>query len=331
MKDSPIPFERLKITTHEAWLEMRRQDVTASVVGCLLGFHEYVTPYGLWARMSGLIEDDKEENDFMRRGRLLEPVAINMLREERQQWIIEYPLEAYYRDPTARIGATPDAFAKDPSRKGFGVIQVKTVDASVFRKRWLYADNDPSVPDWILYQVMLEAHLTGASWAVIAILVNGYKLEDLRIVNVTLYPTVITRMRNLVEKFFLQVASGQPPEIDYARDKDPLSLVIGDDDGSSIDLSGWNEGPALALEDQFLSIEAIRIASRRKAIKAEVLHKVGTASSATFNGREFITARTIRRNTYTTKDSSYRDVRFKNQDGDVIEKSSLRFKNQEGY
>src|SRR4029079_19449389 len=111
------------LNERDRWLELRKRDVTASVAGALFGVHDFVTPYQLWALKSGLIEDNIVETAAMRRGRLLEPVAIRLLREERPTWRVE-PCSTYFRDPHARIGATPDALAIDPERTGFGIVQI---------------------------------------------------------------------------------------------------------------------------------------------------------------------------------------------------------------
>lgn len=293
------------------------QDVTASAAGALIGPHDFQTAYGLWALKSGLIDEEVEETPSMRRGRLLEPVALNMMREEMPSWSIE-AAGHYYRDPTCRIGATPDAFAIDPDRDGFGVVQVKTVSPAVFKKKWRdrYGENwndeygETAVPGWIAIQTMVEAHLTGASWAVVAALVLDHGFE-MYTVDVPINDGLIERLRNEVERFWMMVASGQAPDIDYARDAGTISRLKYNIDGPSIDLTEWNRGLQLAAEDKQLA-EGISIAmNQRKEIKAEVLHKIGSASVATFNGQEFITARMVHRKASTTKASSFRDVRFK--------------------
>ena len=115
------------VTDRTAWLKMRERDVTASVAGALFGdgVHDFTTRYGLWALKSGRLRQDPGETDAMRRGRLLEPVAVQLMRELRPAWTIE-PCATYFRDAGERIGATPDAFAVDPDRAGFGVLQIKS-------------------------------------------------------------------------------------------------------------------------------------------------------------------------------------------------------------
>ena len=65
--------------------------------------HDYLTPFELWARKSGLVTADVADNPAMRRGRLLEPVALQMLKEERPEWTVEpnpIPGGVIFRTPT---------------------------------------------------------------------------------------------------------------------------------------------------------------------------------------------------------------------------------------
>ena len=92
-------IESHKPASHEEWLALRRQDITASVAGALLGVHPKSSPFQLWAEKTGLVpETDDEETPAMKRGRRLEPVVIQIIREEHPTWGIKAnPL--YYRDP----------------------------------------------------------------------------------------------------------------------------------------------------------------------------------------------------------------------------------------
>ncbi|MEW5421918.1 hypothetical protein HNS03_08355 [Amorphus sp. 3PC139-8] len=132
------PIETLSPRSRASWIKVGEADVTASVVGALLGCHEYTTPYKLWALKSGLIVEDPEETEAMKRGRLLEPVAVELLRQRHPEWDITHNTNpgTYYRDPAARLGATPDVITHDPAR-GPGLVQIKNVEQSVFRRKWL--------------------------------------------------------------------------------------------------------------------------------------------------------------------------------------------------
>jgi hypothetical protein len=76
--------EKIAIINEAQWLALRKEDVTASVAGALLGVHEYTTAYGLWAQKTGALLDglvaatvsgdgDTYTVSDLERGRLLEP------------------------------------------------------------------------------------------------------------------------------------------------------------------------------------------------------------------------------------------------------------------
>jgi len=305
----PRPFaDVIPIADRESWLAMRKQDVTASGAAALLGVHPFVTAYGLWAEKTGAIAQDGEMTEAMERGIELEPLAVRRLAKVRPTWLVEQP-NAYYRDPKARLGATPDAFASDPERPGFGVVQIKSVEPRKFRKDWRNEDGEIEPPLWIVVQAIIEAHLTGAQWAAVAALVISYGIE-LHVVEVPLHAGIIERIRAETEAFWRMVEDGHTPDPDYKRDGTLLSRIYAEASGPEIDLSADNEIPSLLAERERISAVTSENRRRSDEIKAALLHKIGPAQSARVAGG-IITAKTVNRKGYTVEPSSYRDIRFK--------------------
>lgn len=302
-------YESHPVRDRESWLRMRGRDVTASTSGALFGVHEYQTAYGLWALKSGLIGEDAEETAPMRRGRLLEPVAIEMLREERPTWRVERA-RSYFRDPGPNLGATPDAFVIDPSAAGFGIAQLKTVEPSVFRRKWRSESGEIEPPLWIAVQAVVEAELTGASWACVVAMVCSFGI-DLHVVPIPLHPGLMGELRTRVREFWRMVETKEAPPVDYARDGETLARMYGEDSGTAVDLSGDNMLPELAAEDERLASDIKSLEARRKELKTELLSKMGDAAVALMDGRVVATARTVHRKEFTARATSYRDVRFK--------------------
>ena len=206
--------------TREEWLNLRRETIGASEVPCLLGVHPWLTAYGLFAVKSGLILADGDETDAMRRGRHVEVLAAEFLREERPAWTIApntIPGGKFYRDMVRRVSCTPDIFAVDPDRDGFGVVQVKSVEPSFFRKQWRDDDGNVAPPLYVAVQTIQEAYLTGASWAVAAPVVIGHRI-DMPIIDVPLHRPLLDRLHAQVAAFWRGVESGQPPDPDLNRD-----------------------------------------------------------------------------------------------------------------
>lgn len=307
-----MPVDILNPASREEWLAIRRRNIGASVAGCLLGVHDYQTAYGLWALATGAIAEDPEETPPMRRGRLLEPVALQLLAEERPDWRITpnpIPGGQYFVDRELRLGATPDAFAIDEHGR-LGVVQVKSVEPSVFRRKWRDSDTGLVEPPlWIAVQAIVEARLAGAEWAAVAAMRVGFGL-DLEVIPVPLHAGVFARACTAVADFWGMVVSGDPPDPDYARDGALIARLYADDDGGEIDLTADPDLPALADEDATLGATISTAEKRRKEIRATVLHKLGNAAAARIAGGS-VSAKTIRRDGYTVAPSAYRRIAFK--------------------
>jgi predicted phage-related endonuclease len=302
-------IERRAITDEDEWHAWRRNDVTASVVSALLGANDYVSPYGLYLLKAGLISEDPEETPPMRRGRKLEPVAVGLLHEERPDWRVEQP-RAYYRDPDIRLGATPDVLAVDHAEH-LGVVQIKSVEASVFRKKWIGSDDLITPPLAHVIQAITEAHLAGAEWAAVAALVVGFGI-DLHVVPVPIHDGIIDKIKAEVVAFWDRIARRDPYPPDYARDGALIAAQFERCNGETVDLRGKDNAlPILAAEDARLAAEIKAAKDCRDTIRAEILAKIGAAEIVLFDGGR-LTAPTVSRKAYTVKAGKpYRDLRIK--------------------
>lgn len=298
-------IERHPVTDRASWLAMRQRDVTASVAGALLGVHEFTSAWGLWALKSGKITEDPTETPPMRRGRLLEPVAVEMLREDRPEWEITRGA-VYYRDPEARIGATPDALARCPTR-GLGAIQIKTVEPSILRRKWRQDDGTFEPPLWIAVQAIVEAELTGAAWACVAALSVGHGL-DLHVIDVPLTPGIMPRLREAVADFWRRVESGEAPDPDFARDAAVLARLYPADDGTEVDLSADNRLPEILARR--VEVRDIIKAAEKEAdeIDAEIKAKIGPHARAHVPGWR-VTFKSSERSAYRVEAKTIRTLR----------------------
>lgn len=306
-----MAIEQHAVTSREQWLGLRKQDITASVAGALLGVHDFTTPYALWCLKSGRLQEDPEETAPMRRGRLLEPVAVELMRELRPTWKIKRG-DVYLRDPESRIGATPDVFVEDPDR-GPGIVQIKSVEAMTFRKKWRDPETgDVRPPLWIAVQGIVEAYLAkathGAQWVGVAPLVVSHGLEMPIVDDIPIHGGVVERLKAETEVFWDRVERGEAPPANYARDGEIIAALYGLTTKDTVDLTGDNLLPAILAEDKLLAEQAKGIKDRRDAIKAEIIEKMGSAAMAFCRGWR-ISAPTTNRKAYSVAASSYRQVR----------------------
>jgi hypothetical protein len=282
--------EKHAITSREQWLALRKRDVTASAAGALLGVHPYVSAYGLWALKSGIIDEDPEETQPMRRGRLLEPVAVEVLREERPNWKLTYPVGTYYREPESRIGATPDVEAVDEAGR-FGVVQIKSVEPSIFRKKWRDEEGTLSPPLWIMCQAIVEAYLTGATWAAVGALVVGHGIE-IAVVMVPIHGGIIARLKDEVRSFWYSVENGRAPDPDLHRDAALIEKIF-NPTGPRVDLSKDNELAGI-VDKRKKRLAYIRKAEdSTKELRVSIIRKLGNAASAVMSDGRVLTAKKI--------------------------------------
>ncbi|ACL58494.1 YqaJ viral recombinase family protein [Methylobacterium nodulans] len=283
------------------WLALRAQDITASVAGAVLGVHEYTTRFELHALKAGLLSEDPTETLAMRRGRLLEDDALQVLREDRPRWKVTPANNVYLRAPELRIGCTPDAYAVDPERPGRGIIQVKTTSDIVFRHKWRTEGGEIELPLWIAVQAIVEARLTKAAWAAVALLVVGHDL-NLHVVEIPLHAGIWDRLVQEVRAFWQGVADGVPPPADYSRDGDALAALYPPDDGLPVlDLSGDNRAPAL-VDERAAAAVTIREAEKvKKALDAELIEKLAGYTQATLGDGRLIVRKTQHRASYTVQ------------------------------
>lgn len=306
-------IERHPISSREQWLKLREQDVTASVAGALLGVHDYTTAYGLWALKAGRIAEDPEETDAMKRGRLLEPVAVELMRELRPAWQVERGT-VYLRDPVARIGATPDVFVEDPER-GPGIVQIKSVEERIFRQKWRDPDTgEVRPPLWIAVQGIVEAHLAqehyGVRWVGVAPLVVSHGLQLPIVDDIPIHAGIIDRLKTEVATFWQRIDSGEAPPADYGRDGEIIAQLYGATKDETIDLRADNRLPDLLAENEKLAAIESQMKDRRAAVKAEIIEKLGHHKAAICNGW-IVSAPTISRKGYSVPATTYRAVKAK--------------------
>lgn len=293
-----------------AWLALRGQDVTASVVGALFQEHEFVSTFELWALKSGRLSTDTSETPAMQRGRLLERVAVDLLREQHPDWSITHNAaeNRYYRDPSARIGATPDVIVDAPDR-GRGVVQIKSVEANVYRRKWL-VNGEPEPPFWIALQAITEAQLVGAEWAAVAPLVVGHGL-DMPLIDIPLTPGVWDAIRQRVADFWALVESGEEPSPDFARDGGVIDRLFADgDEYAEIDLSGDNRVPILVERRAELKADIKAVEAEVRTIDAEIKAKIGAATIAHLGDGRRITWKTVARKGYVVDPATFRQLRY---------------------
>jgi predicted phage-related endonuclease len=310
-----VSIEILQPASRKEWLALRGETIGASEIAALVGAHPWESAFSLWAKKSGKTAPI-DETAAMRRGRHMESVALDMLREERPEWIVNanpMPGGKYFRDLERGIAATPDAFVARPGKPN-GVAQVKSVQSLVFNKKWKNDDGEVEPPLYVVIQAIQEAALTGAEWACVVALVVDFGI-DLHVIEVPIHAGITSRVAAEAAKFWEMIKRGEQPSPDYAKDGALIAALYSDsDDDLAIDLSGNNRIIDILAEREALKArekDGNEAEKARKVLDAEIIHALGNASVGRLADGRIITAKTTRRAGYEVKPSSFRTIRIK--------------------
>jgi hypothetical protein len=316
-------IQRIPIESRAQWLEMRKQDVTASAAACLFGLpgdESEQTAFRLYMLKTGAIEEENDEPKIdgdeivfssMGRGSFLEDKAADALRLLKPHWTVQ-KCPYYYRDPAARLGATPDLLVHDPER-GFGTVQIKNPERSVYHSDKWKADGEFEAPLAYAIQTSVEAHLTDAKWAAVGAFVVGHKTV-FRLFDIPIRPSLIIRTRELVDDFWRRVRENDPYDPDFGRDGDLIARLYADDDGSETEIAATNDLlHKLELREHFLAVEkAARAAEEARAtIDAELRFLLKNAVRGRLPDGRLVEAKTIRTKGYSVEPKSYRPIKIK--------------------
>jgi predicted phage-related endonuclease len=309
------------ITSREQWLTRRKANVNASEAAALFGpeIHPYLTPYKLWALKCERVPD-QEDSPTLRRGRLFEPVVVDILREDHPDWEINHPSNIYFWDDETRIGCTPDAAAIRPDNPfGHGNIQIKTVGQFAFKRRWHDDDGSIAVPTWVAVQASIEAYLTGATWAGVAAMKLGDGGIEVLYIEIPLKPHLIHKIEDLTAEFWRRVAENQPYDPDFGRDRKLVFDLYSDGKGPIVDLTDDAEfREILADRAQFKQVEkaGTNAAEQRKVLDARIIHKLGNSPAAR-SGARLVTIKVVKKKSYTVGPQQYPLITVKGfDDGD---------------
>jgi putative phage-type endonuclease len=215
----------VNISDRNAWLQMRRRNVGASDVGALFHANPHKTALRLWAEKRGALPPDEEDNQAMRRGRILEPAVAEALRDAHPDWVI-VAARQYVELTNPRLGCTPDFYAW-PSREACDagrdmfLIQAKTVLADVYEDEWT-----PAPPAHYLLQIQAEMLITGIRRACLAPLVldgNAFPVFEYHF-------DYDSELGDQIEagaaKFWACVEEGREPKLKHVQDGATLGALF---------------------------------------------------------------------------------------------------------
>lgn len=290
-------FRYVEFPTELAWLDARRQHVTASDFAALLGVDPYRSIFSVWA--DKVQPPAHEDNQAMRAGRKLEPVVAEMFAEDTGANVVDMGRWTLCVSTGAQHeAATLDRLLRMKGRQGTGVLEIKA-PGYLQAEKWA---EGPPLP--VLIQVQAQLAVTGYQWAEVACLIGG---QDFRHFEVERNEELIEVMHDAVASFWPFVEKGEMPEVDPSNATfEAVKRLYPRDTGRTVAI---HEAGVL---EAFKALEAAREVKRAAEVaeghaKAIILAACQDAGKAIV-GSDTWTLGTVTKPSYTVQPSSYRQI-----------------------
>lgn len=280
-----IARTRIEPADEQAWLALRRQDITSTDAPALFGLSPYQTKFELWHTKRDKAEQAFDPNDRMLWGTRLQDAIAAGIAED--QGLVIRPMKEYMRLDGIGIGASFDFAIEGATESspfyatwrehGPGVLEIKNVDWLAFRNGWVIDDDMIEAPPHIEIQVQHQQLCSGRNWSILGALVGGNRYEMLvRHADLAVHAGIVNASR----KFWASVAANDPPPPIMPDDADALIAQYQDvSPGKFIDARGddYADLRAMVAEYHATKRQAAELEEAAKVQKALLLEKIGPA------------------------------------------------------
>lgn len=274
---SSINREFHATSTEAEWHALRAQDLTSTDIAALFGLSPYKTAYELWHEKKAGEPVRIKDNDRMRWGRRLESVVAEGIAED-QGWAVR-SFKEYGRLPDLRIGSSFDfrIIAAEHA-----ILEIKTVDALAFRNGWVIEDGFVEAPAHIELQVQHQMLVSGLRRAYIGALIGGNRIELLtREADDAVHAGIIAK----AAEFWASIDANTPPAPVMPDDAEAVIRQLQfAEPGKVFDARGDADVASMIARYAALGAQASDIEDQRKAVKAEILQRIGDAEKVTLDG-----------------------------------------------
>ncbi len=260
-----------------AWLALRAKHVTSTQVSALFGMSQRLTPYELWNIKAGTIADTFAATERTEWGLALQDSIAQKIAAD-NGWRIRR-MDDYLYDADERIGSSFDFIILNAA-EGRANLEIKNVDALVFRNEWREVDGLLEAPDHIEIQAQHQMEMLASDadyddirTTYIVALVGGNRAVTLRRDR---YADVGLAIRQKVREFWQSIADNIPPPVTLPDDAAIVQQLYRLSDGSVVEA---DESLAAMVKSYHDACLAIRTAEEtRDSIRAELLLRIGPAA-----------------------------------------------------
>lgn len=281
----------LEPSNEAQWLAWRTQDITSTESAALFGLSPYATAFELWHRKHDKVAVAPEPTERMEWGTdLQDAIALSLARRYGVKIV---RITEYMRIPNLRMGSsfdfeivgidqTRDFGGSQTLREMFekhgpGLLEIKNVDASVFRDQWERDDRSIEPPGHIDIQLQHQLHVRQRAWGAIGVLVGGNRGK------------LVIRMRDeqvgagletRISQFWASVDADEEPAPIYPGDAEFVASLYKTSVDKVFDGRG-NEALDNALIDYKDALERETLAKEdKKVAQAKALRIIGSAERA---------------------------------------------------
>lgn len=257
----------------------RARVVGASEVPALFGLSPWLTAFELYHRKRGTIAtpefnarnpDGSPVNSRIHWGVKLERLIVE---EACERWGYRPTDRSKVLDNGAGLGGHADMIVWCPERRCEVVLEVKTVDW-LERKKW--GDEPPSQ---YLIQPNTYAGLAKVKAFDVIVMVLGGN-SDLERFQYDFRPILHAEVEKRVAAFWADVHAGRAPPVDYSRDRETLTVALGEPTEELADLRDNLDAEQDAMD--FAAGKALRDQgeAQMEAARTRLLERIGSAGRA---------------------------------------------------
>lgn len=295
--------------TREAWLAGRMQSIGASESAALFGLAPdgRESRFSLWAKKTGLAPVEEIDAEWLEWGQILEqPISERYAkRSGAVLWTPPSPFCVAVHPRLPFLTATIDRWIiESKGRQGRGDLEIKNV--GFFNSDWRGEGGAVDVPLYVQAQVQHQLAVTGFSWAVVAALVGGNKMQTFEVERNEKF---IAELEASAEEFWARVQRKEAPEVDGSEaTARTLKALHPDDNGQTVELPEEAEQLWLRLED---ARERKSLAEKHeKAAKNMLQALIGSATFGVLSDGRTISYKTQERDGYTVDACKFRVMKL---------------------
>lgn len=255
------------------WLELRRSGIGGSEVGTILGLNRWESPYTLWAKKTGRIDESVGASEAMEWGNRLEPVILDKFEESHPDLTLHREVGTWSHPEREWQRANPDGIFETADGE-FGIVEVKT---SQFEDDWT-----AGVPRYYETQVQWYLQTFGFASAYVVALFHGNRYREYEVTAEGFTQEVNLEAVEQFRKFLVEDIApdfdGSTSTYETVRAQHP-----------EIDSEGSVELEELGV-DYFDLVDVLSEAERAVTeAKSRILSKMGTAKRGLIDGEWVLT------------------------------------------